>query len=142
MGFQSRWHDRRCQEQAVAEAGFATTTENNESTSSDALPVRPFIHGRHTCDNCLATPIIGKRYHAANRPNYDICEACYDSGSVAGVRFELTEDGKPDEVMSSFCFLKYVSQIVALFPSRSSIFSTGSSLPRSLASSQPSHQCE
>ena len=135
MGFQSRWHDRRCQEQAVAEAGFVTTTENNESTSSDALAVRPFIHGRHTCDNCLATPIIGKRYHATNRPNYDICEACYDKGSVSGVRFELTEDGKPDEVMSSLFFLKNASQVVALCSSCSSNFSTRSSLPRSLASS-------
>lgn len=27
---------------------------------------RPFIHGRHTCDSCLSTPIIGTRYHATN----------------------------------------------------------------------------
>jgi hypothetical protein len=27
---------------------------------------RPFIHGRHTCDSCLSTPIIGTRYHSTN----------------------------------------------------------------------------
>lgn len=35
-----------------------------------------FIHGRHTCDGCLITPIVGLRYHAANLPDYDLCQKC------------------------------------------------------------------
>ncbi len=34
-----------------------------------------FIHGRHTCDGCLSTPIVGKRFHAI--PDYDLCETCF-----------------------------------------------------------------
>eukprot|EP00559_Dactyliosolen_fragilissimus_P000459 CAMPEP_0184859996 /NCGR_PEP_ID=MMETSP0580-20130426/4954_1 /TAXON_ID=1118495 /ORGANISM="Dactyliosolen fragilissimus" /LENGTH=655 /DNA_ID=CAMNT_0027356923 /DNA_START=37 /DNA_END=2004 /DNA_ORIENTATION=+ len=37
-----------------------------------------FIHGRHTCDGCLVTPIVGIRYHAKNLPDYDLCENCVD----------------------------------------------------------------
>lgn len=35
-----------------------------------------FIHGRHTCDGCLVTPIVGFRYHATNLPDYDLCQHC------------------------------------------------------------------
>eukprot|EP00560_Eucampia_antarctica_P007545 CAMPEP_0197827940 /NCGR_PEP_ID=MMETSP1437-20131217/4607_1 /TAXON_ID=49252 ORGANISM="Eucampia antarctica, Strain CCMP1452" /NCGR_SAMPLE_ID=MMETSP1437 /ASSEMBLY_ACC=CAM_ASM_001096 /LENGTH=780 /DNA_ID=CAMNT_0043428973 /DNA_START=233 /DNA_END=2575 /DNA_ORIENTATION=+ len=35
-----------------------------------------FIHGRHTCDGCLVTPIFGIRYHAKNLPDYDLCQLC------------------------------------------------------------------
>lgn len=34
--------------------------------SSEDEEERLFIHGRHTCDSCLSTPIIGTRYHATN----------------------------------------------------------------------------
>jgi hypothetical protein len=37
-----------------------TTDEEIEGTS------HTFIHGRHTCDSCLSTPIIGTRYHSTN----------------------------------------------------------------------------
>lgn len=36
-----------------------------------------FIHGRHTCDGCLTTPILGFRYHAINHPDYDLCSNCF-----------------------------------------------------------------
>jgi hypothetical protein len=36
-----------------------------------------FIHGRHTCDGCLSTPIYGIRYHATNMPDYDLCSSCH-----------------------------------------------------------------
>jgi hypothetical protein len=55
---------------------------------------RPFIHGRHTCDGCLTTPIIGKRFHAANLPDYDLCEKCYMAhGGGQNIRFEEAKLG-------------------------------------------------
>jgi hypothetical protein len=48
-----------------------------------------FIHGRHTCDGCLSTPIVGKRFHAV--PDYDLCETCFKnySGDRDFVEVEL-----------------------------------------------------
>lgn len=48
----------------------------------------PFIHGRHTCDQCLTTPIVGKRFHATNIPDYDLCETCHGNYKGADVVFE------------------------------------------------------
>lgn len=58
-----------------------TQKENEESIKSNILPVpacfdRNFIHGRHTCDGCLVTPIVGIRYHALNLPDHDLCDKC------------------------------------------------------------------
>lgn len=53
-----------------------------------------FIHGRHTCDTCLATPIIGKRYHATNLPDYDLCELCFGKYKGTEVKFEPQVSGK------------------------------------------------
>jgi len=50
-----------------------------------------FIHGRHTCDSCLVTPIVGKRYHAINLPDYDLCENCYVNYTGKEVQFEAAE---------------------------------------------------
>lgn len=55
--------------------------EEKEPEKSNILPVPPcfdrqFIHGRHTCDSCLVTPIVGIRYHALNMPDHDLCEKC------------------------------------------------------------------
>jgi len=36
-----------------------------------------FSHWRHTCDGCGVTPIVGLRYHAMNRPDFDYCQGCY-----------------------------------------------------------------
>jgi len=51
----------------------------------------PFIHGRHTCDSCLMTPIVGKRFHAVNVPDYDLCENCHSNYTGTTVRFEPAE---------------------------------------------------
>eukprot|EP00339_Tiarina_fusa_P009040 CAMPEP_0117008176 /NCGR_PEP_ID=MMETSP0472-20121206/7785_1 /TAXON_ID=693140 ORGANISM="Tiarina fusus, Strain LIS" /NCGR_SAMPLE_ID=MMETSP0472 /ASSEMBLY_ACC=CAM_ASM_000603 /LENGTH=819 /DNA_ID=CAMNT_0004710141 /DNA_START=113 /DNA_END=2572 /DNA_ORIENTATION=+ len=53
--------------------------------------VRPFIHGRHTCDSCLTTPIIGRRYNAQNLPDYDLCENCHKNYQGDEVQFEAVE---------------------------------------------------
>jgi len=50
-----------------------------------------FIHNRHTCDRCLATPIIGIRYHALNLPDHDLCEKCVHKHSRKDIIFEPTE---------------------------------------------------
>jgi len=55
--------------------------EEKKSEKSNILPVPPcfdreFIHGRHTCDSCLVTPIVGIRYHALNIPDHDLCDKC------------------------------------------------------------------
>ena len=58
---------REDEEPRVVEGSPAEPKEEN----------RPFIHGRHTCDSCLTTPIIGARYHAKNRSDFDLCETCF-----------------------------------------------------------------
>jgi len=62
----------------------------NEAPTEEA-PEFPFIHGRHTCDSCLTTPIIGKRFHAVNLPDYDLCEDCHSNYTGKEVRFEEAE---------------------------------------------------
>eukprot|EP00568_Trieres_chinensis_P005705 CAMPEP_0183290578 /NCGR_PEP_ID=MMETSP0160_2-20130417/206_1 /TAXON_ID=2839 ORGANISM="Odontella Sinensis, Strain Grunow 1884" /NCGR_SAMPLE_ID=MMETSP0160_2 /ASSEMBLY_ACC=CAM_ASM_000250 /LENGTH=748 /DNA_ID=CAMNT_0025451209 /DNA_START=98 /DNA_END=2344 /DNA_ORIENTATION=+ len=50
-----------------------------------------FIHGRHTCDGCLCTPIIGIRYHATNLPDYDLCQNCIGNYQGNSIEFEPSE---------------------------------------------------
>jgi hypothetical protein len=52
---------------------------------------RPFIHGRHTCDRCLCTPIIGDRFHATNLPDYDLCGKCMEGYKGEEIQFEHVE---------------------------------------------------
>jgi len=46
-----------------------------------------FIHGRHTCDGCFVTPIIGYRFNATNRADYDVCHKCYSQYQGTETRF-------------------------------------------------------
>ncbi len=46
-----------------------------------------FIHGRHTCDGCFTTPIIGYRFNATNRPDYDLCHNCFKNYKGDEIRF-------------------------------------------------------
>lgn len=62
---------------------------------------RPFIHGRHTCDCCLTTPVIGKRFHAVNMADYDLCEKCFKNYKGSEIQFEAVELGKYDIICSS-----------------------------------------
>jgi hypothetical protein len=55
---------------------------------------RPFIHGRHTCDSCLTTPIVGKRYNAGNLPDYDLCESCFKNQKGKEIQVKPVELGK------------------------------------------------
>lgn len=56
--------------------------------ATPAVPELVFIHGRHTCDQCLTTPIVGKRFHATELPDYDLCEACYNNYKGSEIKFE------------------------------------------------------
>lgn len=55
---------------------------------------KPFIHGRHTCDACLTTPIFGNRYHSTNLPDYDLCQKCFDNYKGSEIKYESVELGR------------------------------------------------
>uniref|UniRef100_A0A7S2MF75 ZZ-type domain-containing protein n=1 Tax=Helicotheca tamesis TaxID=374047 RepID=A0A7S2MF75_9STRA len=37
-----------------------------------------FVHKRHVCDGCRVSPIVGYRYHAVNKFNFDLCHKCFN----------------------------------------------------------------
>ena len=58
-----------------------------------------FIHGFHTCDGCARKPIVGYRFHATNRPDFDLCVNCHADESKCRdaegiITFEPSELGK------------------------------------------------
>jgi len=71
-------------------------TKGVKEDYSNLMPVKTdldknFIHGRHTCDRCLVSPIIGIRYHALNLPDHDLCEVCIHKNNRKDIIFEPTE---------------------------------------------------
>jgi hypothetical protein len=68
----------------------------------EPTPEPPFIHGRHTCDQCLTTPVVGKRFHALNLPDYDLCESCYGNYKGTEIVFEDVRLGKFQSVALLF----------------------------------------
>ena len=73
----------------VAAKPKASTTVKPQSV--EKIDDIPFIHGRHTCDGCLTTPIIGKRYKACNMSDYDLCENCFSNYKGDEIKFEPAE---------------------------------------------------
>lgn len=73
------------------DAKLAEDQKENDSDEAEDKAVRQFIHGRHTCDSCLVTPIVGKRFHATNLPDYDLCQSCHDNYTGTEVKFEEAE---------------------------------------------------
>jgi len=74
----------------------ATDQNSSESSCKPKGPEKtdaivPFIHGRHTCDRCLTTPIIGKRYHSTNLKDYDLCQKCFDNYKGSAIEYEAVE---------------------------------------------------
>eukprot|EP00178_Gracilaria_changii_P016676 TRINITY_DN479_c1_g1_i1.p1 TRINITY_DN479_c1_g1~~TRINITY_DN479_c1_g1_i1.p1 ORF type:complete len:785 (+),score=176.86 TRINITY_DN479_c1_g1_i1:2486-4840(+) len=66
------------------EAGF-------NSASSAPINDMPFqTHVNVECDSCDVSPIVGARYRATNRDDYDICEKCYEDPAVSkeGIEFK------------------------------------------------------
>lgn len=78
----------------------SSTAASSTSTTAPTPPPkpapvdRPFIHGRHTCDGCLTTPIVGERYHATNLPDYDLCARCKGNYQGNEITFEVAELGE------------------------------------------------
>jgi len=68
-------------------------TESVDSTKEieETAAAKPFIHGRHTCDVCLTTPIIGKRFKSINLPDYDLCQNCFDNYKGSEIKYESVE---------------------------------------------------
>ena len=66
----------------------APPSENDDTEAEEEVS---FIHGRHTCDSCLVTPIVGKRFHATNLPDYDLCQKCHENYKGVEVKFEPVE---------------------------------------------------
>jgi hypothetical protein len=73
---------------AAAEAEPVVATEEAKKEVATPAEERPFIHGRHTCDSCLTTPIVGKRFNAVNLPDYDLCETCFGNYNGTDVFME------------------------------------------------------
>jgi Zinc finger, ZZ type/PB1 domain len=68
---------------------------NNERDEAKSYSVKPpFIHGRHTCDACYKTPIVGQRFHSTNFPDYDLCADCRGNYKGKEILFEVVELGK------------------------------------------------
>lgn len=59
----------------------------NKNNNLDA----EFVHGRHTCDGCMTTPIVGYRYHALNLKDYDLCSNCFHKYEGGEIIFEAVE---------------------------------------------------
>jgi hypothetical protein len=101
---QTKQNDKKSPEKKANKSDPAAVPENKDaSTREEQEPkeeARPFIHGRHTCDSCLTTPIIGKRYNAGNLPDYDLCENCFKNYKGKEIRFEPVELGKTSVVAS------------------------------------------
>jgi hypothetical protein len=65
-----------------------------------------FIHGRHTCDGCYTTPIIGYRYNATNLPDYDVCQKCFNNYKGEDVLFQ-PEQLQRDEHLQRRWLVRY-----------------------------------
>lgn len=72
---------------APSKLSDANTAVNDDTSGLD----QKFIHGRHTCDSCLQTPIIGLRYHALNLPDYDLCQNCVHNYKGNEIKFKPVE---------------------------------------------------
>lgn len=82
------------QDTAGVDSKQRATKAPAEAAATEKMPrevPRPFIHGRHTCDSCLTTPIVGKRYNATNLPDYDLCQNCFKNYKGKEIRFQTVE---------------------------------------------------
>lgn len=60
-----------------------TQTRAEDPDGIDSVALRNFeTHTGVSCDSCGCIPIVGIRYKAMNRANYDVCGKCVDEGKV------------------------------------------------------------
>lgn len=77
---------------ALPQAIAVPEPETMKAPGQDGFFCDPnFIHGRHTCDGCLTTPIFGLRYHAVDLPDYDLCSRCYQNHTGKDIAFKPVE---------------------------------------------------
>lgn len=62
-----------------------------------------FVHGRHSCDGCKSSPIIGIRYHATNIPNFDLCENCVGKYGKSGIKLIPEQFGMLGKICCVSC---------------------------------------
>lgn len=100
---------------AATESNTYTDLKDSNPTASVPIPKgcpSVFIHGRHTCDGCFTTPIIGIRYHAVNLPDYDLCQNCVQNYKGSDIKF------KPEQLERDVPFQHRWKQRFAVQPSR------------------------
>ena len=92
-------------EQNISSASSKPNKEESEKSAAvaahDLLAFdQTFIHGRHICDGCHTSPIIGIRYHATHIPDFDLCRNCIEKCSGSGIEFKPQQLGKFAAVFS------------------------------------------
>lgn len=115
-------------------------TVGNAEKAKDPDDPKPFIHGRHTCDGCLTTPIIGKRYHATNLPDYDVCSKCFGNVKGSEIKFEPVELRRDIAFQSRWRLRQETNEKLMRMcrrPARSSCYSS-----RVSPSSDPTANCQ
>lgn len=85
------------------------SNEPKENTAAE----QPFVHGRHTCDGCLTTPIVGKRYRATNLPDYDLCQYCFHNYKGSEIEFKPVELGR-DSGFQTHWNRRYQQNVMAM----------------------------
>jgi len=70
----------------------APTSASDATTATTSTDEKPKTVHNALCDECQQQ-IVGIRYKATNRPNYDLCEACKAKGHGSSLEFEAhTQD--------------------------------------------------
>jgi hypothetical protein len=99
----------------ATESDASMALKDSNHTASVPIPKgcpSVFIHGRHTCDGCFTTPIIGIRYHAVNLPDYDLCQNCVQNYKGSDIKF------KPEQLERDVPLQHRWKQRFAVQPSR------------------------
>lgn len=75
--------------------GGATGAADSDAAVAAAVEAALATHRRTECDGCGTVPIVGTRYRATNRDDYDLCGVCYAAAAAgnpppgaAGVTYE------------------------------------------------------
>lgn len=92
-----------------------------EKTMDESLECfdKHFIHGRHTCDGCYVSPILGLRYHATNLPDYDLCQGCFKKYKGDEIIFQPEELDRDKHLQRRWQMRKLRSEREAEYQKRS-----------------------
>jgi len=79
---------KNCKEEEGTKSSQDRNKNHKEKFDSE------FVHNRHVCDGCSASPIVGIRFRATNVPNFDFCQTCkknYDVSGMTGLTFQKAQ---------------------------------------------------